>query len=197
MAYTDKVVVLIVGHAGAGKSTLAKVIESQSRMSRCLAFADKIKKAVSVIFDIPRYDLDEEHIKKSVEPISGKTYREILQTLGTEWGRVCIDRDLWCKLTLKEVQEDAKNRTFIIQDCRFPNEVDIFKNSGLKCYVIKVERDNSNGQSMAHESEKYISAIKSDLTYRNALCERTKVVAQARHWLMNHPNTCWLREDIK
>lgn len=197
MAYTDKVVVLIVGHAGAGKSTLAKVIESQSRMSRCLAFADKIKKAVSVIFDIPRYDLDEERVKKSEEPLSGKTYREILQTLGTEWGRVCVDRDLWCKLTLKEVQDDVKSRTFIIQDCRFPNEVEIFKNSGLKCYVIKVDRDDADGQGMHHESEKYISTIKADLVYRNALCERTKVLLQAKHWLLNHHSTRELREAIK
>jgi len=56
------------------------------------------------------------------EPIAlfgNKRYRQLAQTLGTEWGRKLIDDDLWVNLALNDVRRQVP---LVIDDVRFPNE---------------------------------------------------------------------------
>lgn len=47
----------------------------------------------------------------------------LLQVLGTEWGRKTIDEEIWVKCLQKKVQ-DAPEGLVVISDCRFENEFD-------------------------------------------------------------------------
>lgn len=60
--------------------------------------------------------------------------RQLLQTLGTEWGRA-IDPDIWAKATLREAQKYEK---VVISDVRFLNEVDLINEAGGE--VVKITR---------------------------------------------------------
>jgi hypothetical protein len=56
------------------------------------------------------------------------TPRKLLQLLGTEFFRECINRDVWTTI--------APKHNIIVPDVRFANEVDHIKNSGG--YIIKI-----------------------------------------------------------
>jgi len=90
--------------------------------------------------------------------------RKLLQLLGTDWGR-SIDVDLWVKATQFRVNQHIEQRQsfdlldefyVIIDDCRFPNELDAFPDA-VKIRLessekLRLERAESWGDSQ-HESE--------------------------------------------
>lgn len=177
-----RVIVAIIGSAGSGKSTLGQAILRSSRMGRRLAFAEPIKRALAALFGIPRISLDQEHFKRQVEPVSGKTYRQLLQTLGTEWGRDIVDKNLWVNLGIADIEADARHRVFVVDDARFLNEVKALRSSGIKCFVVRVVRTNAAPPG-EHISEREQSDIFADLTYYNEPCAKNKAVTQAKNWL--------------
>jgi hypothetical protein len=66
------------------------------------------------------------------------TYRRAMQTLGTEWGRDMLDKDLWLQLMRHRYLswetsnrlEDVPDRFFLITDVRFKNEATWVKEAG-------------------------------------------------------------------
>jgi hypothetical protein len=121
-------VLLISGKQGSGKTTLAQGLFNKFLESRivqgvyAMKFADPLydmQKAIAAVMD--RYDY----------PIKTPDGR-LLQLLGTEWGRSTIDKNLWVKLAqiriekLLESQIVRTNRLIIIDDARFPNEIEAF-----------------------------------------------------------------------
>jgi hypothetical protein len=44
-------------------------------------------------------------LKETPLPVIGKSPREIMQTLGTEWGRRLVNPDLWVCLAEREVEK--------------------------------------------------------------------------------------------
>lgn len=63
----------------------------------------------------------------------GRSFRHMAQTLGTDWGRNLIDKDLWVNLVIA-----AKNRPnlVVIDDVRFPNEFEAIKAEGGQVWRI-------------------------------------------------------------
>lgn len=185
MESSNKVVFLISAPAGAGKSTLAKALYSSAKMSKLIAFADPLKSGLASVFGIPASKLSDPAFKKTVEPISGKTWRSLMQSFGEEWGRVQVRDDLWARLALREVENDNRYHTFIIQDCRYPNEVSLFKSSPVfETVVIKVVPfRNEVIPESGHKSESLFDQIVPDYTYVNMLCEKRKAVNQAKTWV--------------
>ncbi|MBN9346622.1 MAG: hypothetical protein J0I48_10560 [Devosia sp.] len=65
------------------------------------------------------------------------TPRYIMQTIGSEWGRGCIDTNLWTTIAARKVRKllDAGLRV-VIDDMRFPNELDLVRSMGGECWCI-------------------------------------------------------------
>lgn len=69
--------------------------------------------------------------KEEVIPSLGVTTRHIMQTIGTEWGRDCIDPDVWVRVTLSKAANLMKHgNSVVIDDLRFPNEYDAIHAAG-------------------------------------------------------------------
>lgn len=60
--------------------------------------------------------------------------RKLLQLLGTECGRKCVDPYIWTHLWFKEASQQG---VVIVDDLRFRNEADVvYNNGGVICRII-------------------------------------------------------------
>jgi hypothetical protein len=115
--------------AGSGKSEVAKRLCGVHGYT-LVKFADPLKAMARGLFE--GMGISAGTIERMIEgdlkeqPIPGlksATPRQVMQTLGTEWGREAIEEDLWVKTGVKKAQSiiDAGGRV-VIDDMRFPNE---------------------------------------------------------------------------
>jgi len=82
------------------------------------------------------------------------TYRELLQTLGTEWGRDIVHPELWVLRAQQRIAATSKNTVFT--DVRFDNEAKmILQRGGMVFKIVRpgMEKISKSG----HSSENGIS----------------------------------------
>jgi hypothetical protein len=86
------------------------------------------------------WKVTDEHYKKMTNALVDRKFttpREILQYMGTEVLRQCIDDDYHSKV-LNNMMQAKGYENVVISDCRFPNEVDAVNKWDGKC--INIER---------------------------------------------------------
>jgi len=133
----------LVGRAGTGKDTVRQLLELEHGFTG-LAFADPIRAMLRTLFQAN--GLDEKHIDErdhkevpiedllTEQPV---TYRQMAQTLGTEWGRN-LSPDFWLQIAGAHIahQRQRGERQFVISDVRFANEADWIKQAGGELWRI-------------------------------------------------------------
>jgi len=155
----------IAGKADVGKDTLGEFLKEHYFFYQ-YAFADPIKKAASIMFDIPLVDFYDKQKKEEINPYWGFSPRYIAQILGTDFGRNTFRRDIWLKRAEAEMQKvSSLQNGMVITDVRFPNEVDwIHERGGI---IIKLAADWST-KVLEHESESYeLELTENDFFYCN------------------------------
>ena len=148
----------IAGKAKAGKDTFATILNRHLPKYERYSFAYPIKDMLAVGLKIPREYLDDPERKEEIDPVYLKAYREIMQTLGTEWGRKLIHPDIWL------LAAQARGNHLIIPDVRFENEAAWVRENGI---LIHITSDRSTTQFTQHESERGIAARDGDFMFRN------------------------------
>lgn len=158
----------LTGLAGSGKDSVRAVLEQHGYTG--LAFADPIRAMVRALFEsagISLLHMTARHLKEEPIPQLGFSYRQLAQTLGTEWGRA-LGQDIWVKLATARMDELLGATfgpvQFVISDVRFPNEAALIRSRGGQIWhVVRpgVERVR------AHESEAHALAIPADYTILN------------------------------
>lgn len=105
--------------------------------------------------------------------INGKAVngRGLLQVLGTDIIRA-KDPDLWVNFVIKEMKLLGYNWDYvIIPDCRFPNEIDRFREEGYDAALIKVIRPGFNNglteEQKSHPSERAMDGYPADIVIVN------------------------------
>lgn len=120
-------VLLISGKQGSGKTTLTKRLAEELR-----ALGEQVS---FYKFADPLYHIANATIAQAkawgIPVPEGKPGR-LLQLLGTDWGRECLGENVWvecAKLQIAkraEFYKDTGKVFFIIDDCRFLNELEAF-----------------------------------------------------------------------
>lgn len=137
----------IMGNIGCGKGAASEYLQSKHNFQH-LSFADSLKHAVSAIFGWPfemlkgstaesrvwREQVDEWWSNKLQIP--NLTPRWILQQWGTEVGRRSFHPDIWVASLENKIVNSAGD--FVIDDCRFVNEMVIIRNNGGS--LIRINR---------------------------------------------------------
>lgn len=121
---------------GSGKSTIAQILLEEKKY-QCLSFAGPLKQMSLAFFKGMGYS-DEQacHLvynKDFVLPGLNVTVRKIMQTIGTDWGREIIHKDVWIKIWKMR----AKNYPLVcVDDVRFENEAQAVKSMGGQVWKI-------------------------------------------------------------
>lgn len=168
----------LAGLARSGKDTAAEVLARELELYRH-AFADPIKRMLEQVFG----DNFVAGNRERIEPISGVSYRKLMQTLGTEWGRN-IQPDLWTRVAKAKwvwVKDQARisenlggpdlglgwpHKGMVISDVRFDNEAEWIRSDGG--IIIHVERDSAEKVGLdGHASEAGLTKIHGDLVVEN------------------------------
>lgn len=109
-----------------------------------MSFAEPIRQMLEQI--VPRDYLTDK--KEEVIPWLGVTGRQMLQRLGTEFGRALAD-DIWVKIAESDL---AKNDSIpiIFDDVRFPNEAEMIRRRGGQVWRLAragiVSNDNHSSE---------------------------------------------------
>lgn len=154
-------VVGLCGLAGAGKSTCALWL--QERGYQRIRFAGPLKKMLWSL------GLGERHTDGDLKEVphrllNGRTPRQAMQWLGTEWGRSMFGDDFWTNIWLQTAEAILPYQPVVVDDLRFDNEAQAVH--ALGGVVIKIECPWAGAaSSAAHSSESGVSQY--DVIVRN------------------------------
>lgn len=124
----------LTGKAGVGKDTVADYLVANYGFVK-YSLADPIKDMLEVI----GVDCRTRETKEVPHPVFGVSPRRMAQTLGTEWGRMCIRDDLWLKAAeqfLVPAQMHSRVKGVVIPDIRFENEATWLRSQGGKLWHV-------------------------------------------------------------
>mgnify|MGYP003385301673 CR=1 FL=1 len=150
----------LAGPAGCGKDTVAQILCDTQEFRR-ISLADPIRQGIFTMLGIPEEHLTDRELKElPMVELCGKSPRQAMQTLGTEWGRNCIDPHLWLKVAERKVEYirrlaatgNACINGIVISDIRFPGEAKWLREQGGSVWHIR-RPNNPNATKIAHESE--------------------------------------------
>ena len=110
----------LAGRAGSGKSTVAGMIPGAA----VLQLADPLYAALAAMLGVPENLVRQRDFKERALPWLGKSPRQLLQTLGTEWGRDSVRDDIWIQLLGRRIEGLAREgvAVAVVADVRFENE---------------------------------------------------------------------------
>ncbi len=155
----------LTGLAGSGKDTVRAMLEQDHGFTG-LAFADPIRLMLCALLQYAGADashMTDRALKEAQMPqLAGLSYRELAQTLGTEWGR-SVRPDLWLRLAQSRVAVLATESTeplrVVISDVRFLNEATWIQSMGGE--IWRVERPGTQPVRQ-HSSETEMRLIPCD-----------------------------------
>lgn len=150
------ILIALAARKGTGKSPLATTLAVQHNFVR-LSFAEPIRAMLAAIgINCATMSAKE---KEEVIGWLGKSARQLLQSLGTKWGREEVCDDIWIKIMQRSLDvARATGRNVVIDDLRFPNEVVCVKANGGTIYSLQ-RPDIMNQLTDAHISETGIDNI--------------------------------------
>ncbi|TCS37458.1 hypothetical protein EDC30_104262 [Paucimonas lemoignei] len=139
----------ITGKAGAGKDTIGYHLRRNYQYMP-VGFADPIRHGIAAMLDIDPMHFAHPY-KEQVLPEIGKSPRQLMQTLGTEWGRQLVHPDLWLIVARNAINSHwAVSKNVVITDVRFENEAALIRSLGGAIWHI--QRDSA-GTAHQHVSE--------------------------------------------
>ena len=124
----------LYSHApSSGKSTVAGMLGGVT-----FSFADPLRNFVArtlTSLGHDGFDLVRNHKEEKITGI-GVTPRQMMQTLGTEWGRACVHPDLWVMIAESEAKNWLRSVNVTFDDVRFPNEADMIRRLGGELWLV-------------------------------------------------------------
>jgi hypothetical protein len=103
-----------------------------------VAFADPIYQGLAAMLGISEAELRDRSAKERPIVGLGASPRQLLQTLGTEWGRQMICPDIWIELAFWRWEQAAANgiSLIVVPDVRFANEARQIRSEGGEVWMI-------------------------------------------------------------
>lgn len=156
----------LCGTAGAGKNTVADILVEEHGF-QAISFAEPIYAAVSAITGLPVEHLQDRRHKERPIGWLGSSPRELLQTLGTDWGRKMIHENIWVIVAMNKVAEVTESGgDAVITDVRFDNEATAIRLAGGAIWQVDRPCETTCGcKERNHESEGGVSSV--DVIIRN------------------------------
>ena len=178
-------IVGLCGLAGCGKNAVAEIL-ARLEGAEVIAFAGPIYEAVAAITGLSAAELQNRERKETPLPWLGKSPRELLQTLGTEWGRESVHPEIWVRTAMRRA---AACPLAVITDCRFTNEAQAVRKAGGVVWQVRRHTAGLGGQAGRHSSEAGIPEELIDLRIENNGTLRDLEAAVEAAWHTLHHDT--------
>lgn len=151
---------------GAGKDTVASMIADilPPGVVSIEHFATPLREAAEIMFGLTKEDmLAPERKEVPQERLYGFSPRQLLQKLGTDFGRDMVSNRLWIDNLAWRIQKKgtSADSVFVVPDVRFANEAQAIRDMGG--FVIEIQRDGLGVDGHASENDD----IKPDLVIEN------------------------------
>ncbi|MCP1487967.1 hypothetical protein J3D48_004280 [Pseudomonas fluorescens] len=160
---------LLIGLAGlarSGKDTAAQHLVNHHGF-QAYAFADPLRDGLMHILNLSPCDFEGEQ-KEQQLPWLGRSPRQLMQSLGTEWGRNNVHPEFWLLLAAQNLDLLARThdnaRGFVVSDIRFENEAEFIRKRGGR--VIHLQRHGAQHVN-PHISENGIEIQPRDIVITN------------------------------
>jgi hypothetical protein len=170
----SRLVALYSAAPGSGKSTTARVLESQGWAVE--PFAAPLKRMAATLLLEAGYS--EGHILEILtvnkdQPLTLlagiPTARHLLQTLGTAWGREQISPMLWIQLWQRRVCRALANGTLVVvDDLRTEEEAAAVRAMGGQLWRIDRPGHQADPAALAHPTEGALEALTFDRVIINS-----------------------------
>jgi len=143
---------------GSGKTTFADILVERYGFE-IVRFAGGLKAMLRALLteagatdELASFVIADPVAKEQPLPVlGGKSARQAMQTLGSEWGRECVDKDLWVRIAMAKAESlRFAGIPVVIDDMRFPNEAKAVADEGGK--TVMVLRPDAQ-LTQAHQSE--------------------------------------------
>ena len=144
------------GPIGAGKTLAAMHLVDHHGFQR-RRFAGPLRAMLKAL-GLSDRELDGDMKMSPCALLGGKTPRQAMQTIGTEWGRDLIDPELWVRAWLQDISGFDR---VVADDVRFPNECAAIRARGG--VVIRIDRPGLVPDGHVSESH----ALPFDFAIRN------------------------------
>lgn len=119
------------------------------------------------IFPAETYKVPSESMGEVEVTRPAVTARDILLTLGTEWGRQQVNYRLWTTCARRRIERSLRaGISVVVTDVRFQNEADVIKDMGGELW--RVERPQAPKPAKAHPSDYGLEHETFALRLRNA-----------------------------
>jgi len=150
----------LTGPAGCGKDTVARIICDTQEFIQ-ISLAEPIRRGISEMLGISIETFTGRELKeKPLAQYGNKTPRQLMQTLGTEWGRNCVDLNIWLNVAQQRINHinriaqngDTYIAGIVISDIRFPGETKWLRDQGGTIWHIHRPK-NPFATKSEHESE--------------------------------------------
>lgn len=163
-----------------GKDTLAIHLINKHNLER-FGPSVPVKDVTAVMFNIPRYYLDDDTMKDELNSFWNLTYRQMAQMVGKESSRDVFGEDFWMRHVEKRLVEleelmglnimGSIPSGMILADIRYENEVHwVKKHGGIMIYIIRDNLPVSSG--MGHAAEAGLCLELADyIVYNNGTIE--------------------------
>ena len=124
-----KRVIAFAGPAGVGKSTAARYLTTEARLGKVLtlSFAEPMREMVATILWNGSDSFTQEHKNDPLYGLCGKTPRQLLETIGTEWGKNLIGENIWLDILANQITSSNFD-TYVIDDLRTDAEATYLSN---------------------------------------------------------------------
>lgn len=154
-------VIGFTGFARSGKDTAATYFLGQENYVK-YSFAYPIKEMLRIGFGLTESELEGGNKEEPLTRLGlDKSPRQLMQTMGTEWGRVMIDSEVWLKLAQRNwelLRDNGKN--MIITDVRFENEAEFVRKNGVLVHIVRPDclkiNSHSSELGVVHLDEDYV-----------------------------------------
>ena len=140
MSNNQTTLIGLCGRAGSGKDSVRSILEMHNHYAG-LSFAEPIRGMLRELLTTngcsDEYITNRE-LKETPVPGLGVSYRQMAQTLGTEWARQHLHPDFWLRVADTYMADLRENgyRHFVVSDVRFANEAEWVRKQGGVLWLV-------------------------------------------------------------
>lgn len=162
------IIIGLSGKAGAGKDTAYEAIEDSCPWDMLIgriSFAEPIKTMLAECFNLPLAYFENRALKEQKLESVGKSPRELMLSLGHDWGRLLVKDSIWVDIAMQKVAsaKAAGYKVIVITDVRYESEASAIRKAGGTIWHIY----RPDSLVINHVSENGVSVQDGDLQFVN------------------------------